>query len=89
MVKNLARAVFYGPALYQGIDAKNPCYLQEIIHIMAFLKISVCGSSTGDLLRSNADTFRVEVGIQFSITGTKYDAKMFAYYMPRHGKYLH
>ena len=42
MMKTLARAVFYGPALYQGIDAKKPFYLQEIIHIMAFLNESVC-----------------------------------------------
>ena len=82
MVKTLACAVFYSPALYQGIDAKNPLYLQEIIHIMAFLNESVCGSSTGDLLRSNTEAFRVEMGIPFSITGTEYDDKTFAYYMP-------
>ena len=49
---------------------------------MAFLNESVCGSSTSDLLCSNAEAFRVEMGIPFSITGTKYDAKTFAYYMP-------
>ena len=81
MVKTLARAVFNGPALYQGTDAKNPFYLQEIIHIMAFLNESFCGSSTGDLLRSNAEPFRVEIEILFSITGTKYDDKTLAYYM--------
>ena len=49
---------------------------------MAFLNESVCGSSTGDLLRSNAEAFRVEMGIPVSITGTKYDDKTFAYYIP-------
>ena len=49
---------------------------------MALLNESVCGSSTGDLLRSNVEAFRVKMGISFSIMGTKYDDKTFAYDMP-------
>ena len=73
MVKFLARAVLYGPTLYQGIDAKNPFFLQEITHIMAFLNESIYGFSTGNLLQSITETFRVKMGIPFSITDTEYD----------------
>ena len=82
MVMNLAQTVFYRPALYQGIDAKNTFLLQEITHIMAFLNESICGSSTGNLLHSIAEAFWVEMGIPFPITGTEYDEKTSAYYMP-------
>ena len=42
----------------------------------------VCNSSTGELLRANAEFFRVEMRMLFSLTSTKYDDKIYASYMP-------
>ena len=41
-----------------------------------------CDSSTGKLLRANAEFFQVEMGIPFFLTNTKYDEKSYGYYMP-------
>ena len=41
MVHNLAHIVLYGSEDYQDLDVKNPFILQEIIHIIAFLKGTV------------------------------------------------
>ena len=82
MVKNLAHIVLYSSEKYQGLRVKNPYFLQEIIHIMAFLNESVCNSSTGQLFRANTEAFRVEMCIPFSIIETEYNGKTFAYYMP-------
>ena len=82
MVKNFPRAILYGPLAYQGIGIKNLFFLQGIIHIITFLNEVACNSSTGELLRSNAEFFRVEIGIPFSLTSTKYNKKTYASYMP-------
>ena len=82
MAKNIAHAIFYGPLEYQGIGVQNPYILQGIIHIIAFINEGVCDSSTGELLRANAEFFRVEMGVPFSLTNTKYDETTYAYYMP-------
>ena len=82
MGKNIAHAIFYGPLEYQGIGVQNPYILQGIIHIITFLNGGACNSSTGKLLRANAEFFRVEMGIPFSLTNTKYDEKTYAAYMP-------
>lgn len=82
MTKNIAHAILYGPLEYQGIGLQNPYILQGIIHIIAFLNKGACNSSTGELLRANAEFFRVEMGIPFSLTSTKYDQKTYASYMP-------
>ena len=82
MVKNFPHAILYGPLAYQGIGVKNPFFLQGIIHIITFLNEAACNSSTGKLLRSNAEFFRVEIGIPFSLTATKYNKKTYASYMP-------
>ena len=82
MAKNIAHAIFYGPLEYQGIGVQNPYFLQGIIHIITFLNKGACDSSTGELLRANAEFFRVEMGIPFSLTNTKYDKKIYAAYMP-------
>ena len=50
VVHNLVHVVLYDPKDYQGLAVKNPYSLQEIIHIIAFLKQSFCKSSTGKLL---------------------------------------
>ena len=63
LVCKLAHAVLYGPEDYQGLAVKNPDFPQEIIHINAFLNEAVCNSSIGQLLRANAEAFRVEIGI--------------------------
>ena len=39
-------------------------------------------SQTGILLKACAEAFRVEIGITFSLTNTKYDGRTFAYYVP-------
>ena len=82
MVKNFPHAILYGPIVYQRIEVKNPFFLQEIIHIITFLNEVACNSSTGKLLRSNAEFFRVEIGIPFSLISTKYNKKIYASYMP-------
>ena len=65
IVCNLAHAALYGFEDYQRLAVKNPYFLQEVIHIIAFLNEAVCNSSTGQLLRANAEAFRVEIGIPF------------------------
>ena len=74
-------AVLYGPLIYQDIGVKNPFFLQSIIHIITFLNKAACNSSTGAILRSNAEYFRVEIGIPFSLTKTVYNEKIYASYM--------
>ena len=81
MVKNFPHAILYGPLVYQGIGVKNPFFLQGIILIITFLNEAACNSSTGELLRFNADFFRVEIGVPFSLTPTKYNEKTYASYM--------
>ena len=73
MAKNIAHAIFYGPLEYQGIGVQNPFFLQGIIHVTTLLNEGACDSSTGELLRANAELFRVEMGIPFLLTSTKYD----------------
>ena len=82
MAKNIAHVIFYGPLEYQGIGVQNPYILQGIIHITTFLNEGACDSSTGELLRANAELFRVEMGIPFSLTITEYNKKTYAAYMP-------
>ena len=82
MAKNIAHAILYGPQDYQGIGVKYSYFLQGIIHIIAFLNKCVCDSSTGELLWANAEFFRVEMGIPFSLTSPKYNDKTYASYMP-------
>ena len=79
---NLVHSVLCGPADYQGLAVKNLYFLQEIIQIIAFLNEAVCNSSTGQLLRADAESFRVEIGIPFSLTSTPYKKNTFAYYLP-------
>ena len=73
VVRNLAHAVLYGPAKYQGLKVQNPFFLQQIIHITVLMTEAVCNSSTGKLLRYSAETFRVEIGIPFLLTSPPYD----------------
>ena len=82
MVKNFPHAILYGPLAYLGIEVKNPFFLQGINHIIIFLNEAACNSSTGKLLRSNTEFFRVEIGTPFSLTSTKYNKKTYASYMP-------
>ena len=82
VVQNLAHAVLYGPETYQRLAVQNPFFLQQIIHITALMTEAVCNSSTGKLLRYSAETFRVEIGIPFSLTATRYDEKTIATYCP-------
>ena len=82
ITKNIAHAVLYGPLEYQGIGVKNPFFFQGIIHIIAFLNESACNSYTGELLRSNAGFFKIEMGIPFSLTSTNYNEKTYISYMP-------
>ena len=82
IVRNMAHAVVYGPAMYQGFGVLNPFFLQQIIHIITLITEAVCNSSTGKLLRYSAETFRVEIGIPLSLTSTLYDEKTFASYCP-------
>lgn len=81
MVKNLAHAVLYGQEKYKGLGVKNPFFLEEVIYIMALFNMSVCNKLTDQLLRTNAEAFRVKICIPFSITGITYNSKTFAYYM--------
>lgn len=83
MAKNFSRAVLFGQQKYQGIGVKNPFFLQEIIHITAFLNETACNSSTGELFKAYAEFFRVELGVPFSLTSTPYNEKTFASYMPQ------
>ena len=57
MVITFSLKVLYGPDLYQGLDVKNPYFLQEIIHIMTYVQELVGGSQTGRLFRSCAKAF--------------------------------
>ena len=83
VVWNIAHAVLYGPEKYQGLVVQNPFFLQQIIHITTLIIEAMCNSSTGKLFRYSAETFRVEIGIPFSLTSTPYDEKTFAsYYSP-------
>ena len=75
MTKNVLYAVLYDPLKYQGIGVKNFYFLQEIIHIFTFLNKAACNSSTGELLRSKAEFFRVEIGIPLFLASTKYNEK--------------
>ena len=47
IICNLAHAILYGPEFYRGLAVKNQYFLQDIIHIIAFLNKAVCNSSTG------------------------------------------
>ena len=82
MVKNFVHAVLNGPLEYQGIGVKNFYFLQETIHIIAFLNKVACNSSTGKLLQSNTEFFRVEMGFFFPISSDTYNEKPYAFYMP-------
>ena len=82
VVRNMAHAVVYGLAKYQGLGVLNPFFLPHIIHITTLITEAVCNSSTGKLFRYSAETFRVEIGIPFSLTSTPYDEKTFASYCP-------
>ena len=73
VVRNLAHAVLYGPEKYQGLAVMNPFFLRQIVHITAFMLDTACNSSTGKLLRYSAETFRVKIGISFSLIATPYD----------------
>ena len=80
VARNLAHAVLYGPEKYQGLAVQNPFFLQQIIPITTLVTEAVCNSSTGRIFRYCAETFRVEIGIPFSLTSTPYDEKTFASY---------
>ena len=73
MAKNIAYVLFYSPLEYQGIGVQ---------HIITFLNKGACNSSTGELLRANAELFRVEMGILLLFTKTNYNEKTYAAYMP-------
>ena len=82
MAKNFPHTVLYGPLVYQGIGVKNLVFLQSIIHIITFLNKAACISSTGEILWSNAEFFRVEIDIPFSLIKTLYNKKTYASYIP-------
>ena len=63
IVRNMAHAVVYGPAKYQGLGVLNPFFLQQIFHITTLITEAMCNSSTGKLFRYSAETFRVEIGM--------------------------
>ena len=79
---NMAHAVVYGPAKYQGLGVLNPFFLQQIIYITTLITKAVCNSSTGKLFRYSAETFRVEIGIFFALTSKPYYEKTFVSYCP-------
>ena len=81
IVNIFAHIVLYGPGIYQGINVRNLFFLQEIIHIMVFLRESVGGSQIGQFILAYADAFWVEIGIPFSITETEYNEQTFAFYI--------
>ena len=81
MVKNFPHTILYGPLVYQGVEVKHPFFLQGIIHIITFLNEVAYNSSTGELLRSNAEFFRVKIRVPFSLTATKYNEQTYASYM--------
>ena len=68
MAKNFPSPVLFGPQKYQGIGVKNPFFLQEIIHITAFLNETAYNLSTEELLKAYAEFFRVELSIPFILT---------------------
>ena len=82
MVRNMPHAIFYGPEKYQGLNVHNPYFLQGITHIMVLIQESVLQSQNVILLKACTEAFRVEIGIPFSLTNTKYDRRRFAYYVP-------
>ena len=82
MARNFPHAVLYGPLVYQWIGVKNLYFLESIIHIITVLNEAACNSSTGEILRSNAEFFRVEIGIPFALTKTVYNEKTYASYIP-------
>ena len=82
MAKNFPGSVLHGPQLYQGIGVNNAYFLQEIIHTTAFLNEAACNSSTGELLTAIAESFRVKLGIPFTMTSIPYNEKTFAFFMP-------
>ena len=82
MVRNMPHTIFYGTEKYQGLNVHNPYFLQGITHVMILIQESVLQSKTGILLRVCAEAFRVKIRIPFSFTNTKYNRRMFAYYVP-------
>ena len=82
IVKNFPHAILYRSLVYLGIGVKNLFFLQGIIYIIMFLNEAACNSSTDELVRFNAEFFRVEIGVPFSLTATKYNEKTYASYMP-------
>ena len=82
VTKNFVDTVLYGPLKYQGIGVENSYFLQGIVHIIAFLNKAAYNSSTGKLLQSNAEFFRVEMGNPFPLTSTTNNGKTYAPYMP-------
>ena len=83
MVCNLAHNVLYGQEDYQGLGVKNSFFLQKFIHVIAFFNETMCNSSTGELLRVNAEAFWVEVGIPLFLTSNLYEDNTFAFiYLP-------
>ena len=82
MTENFPHTILYSPPKYKGISVKTPTSYKKSFTSLHFLNEAVCNSSTGELLRSNAEFFRVEIGTPFSLTSTKYNEKLYASYMP-------
>ena len=70
----------FGPEKFQGLNVYHPYFLQEIIHIQTLFQESLRNSQTGRLLRANAEAFRIDIGVPFSLLDTPYDKETFAYY---------
>ena len=83
MAKTFPHKVLYGPELYQGMDMKHPFLLQEISHVMTHVQEAVCQSQTGHMIQMNAEAFRIEIGIPFSLNNTEYDDQRYAFYTPQ------
>jgi len=62
--RNFPRAVAHGPCSHQGLDLPNLFTEQLIVHVMTILQFGLKQDDpTGHLLKTNAEAFRLEVGL--------------------------
>ena len=78
MAKKTFQGAFFLSQKFQGLNVYHPYFHQEIIHIQTIFQGSLRNSQTGRLLRANAEAFRIEIGVPFSLSDMPYNRETFA-----------
>jgi hypothetical protein len=62
------REVFYSSSTFQGLGVMHPWHRQELSHLITICKETMHGTPTGELLQTNAEQLRLEMGLPGSFT---------------------